>query len=48
MMKPVLQIDGSDADPCDGRPVIDPAKAVRNGAMLAAAVIFGWLTGPLT
>lgn len=41
MMKPVLRIDGTDANPCDGRPVIDWPKAIWNGGLLAIAVIGG-------
>ncbi len=41
MMKPVLRIDGSDATPCEGRPVVDWPKALWNGGLLAAALIGG-------
>ena len=41
MMKPVLRIDGTDADPCEGRPVIDWPKAIWNGGLLVVAVIGG-------
>lgn len=41
MMKPVLRIDGTDADPCNGRPVIDWPKAIWNGGLLTIAVVGG-------
>lgn len=41
MMKPVLRIDDTGANPCEGRPVIDWPKAVWNGGLLAIAVIGG-------
>lgn len=41
MMKPVLRIDGTDADPCEGRPVIDWPKAIWNGGLLVVAAIGG-------
>lgn len=41
MMKPVLRIDSRDANPCEGRPVIDWPKAVWNGGLLAVSVIAG-------
>lgn len=41
MMKPVMRIDGTDADPCDGRPVVDWPKAIWNGGLLAFAVVGG-------
>lgn len=41
MMKPVMRVDGTGASPCDGRPVLDPAKTAWNGAMLAGAVVLG-------
>ena len=40
MMKPVLRVDGSGACAVGGRPVLDPAKAAWNGAMLAATLLF--------
>ncbi len=41
MMKPVLRIDDTGANPCDGRPVIDWLKAIWNGGLLLVAVIGG-------
>lgn len=41
MMKPVLRIDGRDANPCEGRPVIDWPKAIWNGSLLAVSVVAG-------
>jgi len=52
MMKPVLRIDGTNASPLHGRPVIDWPKALWNGLMLAAAIIlcpifFSWSAAAL-
>jgi hypothetical protein len=44
MMKPVLRIDGTGADACSGRPIIDLPKAAWNGGMLAAALVLGPMT----
>ena len=41
MMKPVLRIDDTGANPCDGWPVIDWLKAIWNGGLLLVAVIGG-------
>ena len=41
MMKPVLRIDDTGANPCDGRPIIDWPKAIWNGGLLAIAVVGG-------
>ena len=41
MMKPVLRIDGTDADPCLGRPVLDLPKAAWNGLMFVTALVLG-------
>lgn len=37
-MKPVIRVDGSQADPCAGKPVLDVPKALWNGAMLAGSI----------
>jgi stearoyl-CoA desaturase (delta-9 desaturase) len=44
MMKPVARVDGRFACPVAGRPVLDPAKAAWNGAMLLATLL---LAAPL-
>lgn len=41
MMKPVMRIDDTGANPCDGQPVIDWPKAIWNGGLLAIAVVGG-------
>jgi stearoyl-CoA desaturase (delta-9 desaturase) len=41
MMKPVMRIDDTGANPCDGQPVIDWPKAIWNGGLLATAVVGG-------
>lgn len=41
MMKPVLRIDGADASPCDGVPVIDWPKALWNGCLIAITFACG-------
>lgn len=41
MMKPVLRVDGSDADPCQGRPVLDGPKAIWNGGLILIALVAG-------
>lgn len=41
MMKPVMRIDDTGANPCDGQPVIDWRKAIWNGGLLAIAVVGG-------
>lgn len=41
MMKPVLRIDGREANPCEGKPVIDWPKAAWNGCLLAVSVVAG-------
>ncbi len=41
MMKPVLRIDGTDANPCEGRQIIDWPKALWNGGMLLTALVGG-------
>src|SRR5262245_65794618 len=41
MMKPVLRVDGSNASPVDGRPILDIKKAVWNWSMIAAAASLG-------
>ncbi len=40
MMKPVLRVDGRDACPMSGSPVLDPAKALWNAIMLLGSAIF--------
>jgi fatty-acid desaturase len=40
MMKPVVRIDGRDACPISGSPVLDPAKALWNGIMLLGTILF--------
>lgn len=40
MMKPVLRINGVNACPISGRVIIDPPKALWNGSMLFATLIF--------
>jgi fatty-acid desaturase len=40
MMKPVLRVDGSAADPVMGKPIIDWPKALWNGGMLGATMLF--------
>ena len=47
MMAPVARVTGDDADPTAGRPKLDPAKALWNGAMLGGTVfvavpLFEW------
>jgi len=44
MMKPVLRVDGSNASPLDGRPILDIKKAVWNWSMISAAVFLGPFT----
>ena len=41
MMKPVLRVDGTDASATEGAPEFDPAKALWNGGMLLATLLFG-------
>ena len=41
MMKPVLRIDGTNASPTEGTPVIDWPKALWNGGLLAITIIGG-------
>jgi fatty-acid desaturase len=41
MMKPVLRVDGSNASAAEGTPEFDPAKALWNGGMLLATLLFG-------
>lgn len=41
MMKPVLRIDGANASPCEGAPVIDWPKALWNGGLLAITIVGG-------
>ncbi|MFA4951681.1 acyl-CoA desaturase [Brevundimonas sp.] len=41
MMKPVMRIEDTGANPCDGQPVIDWPKAIWNGGLLAIAVVGG-------
>lgn len=40
MMKPVIRIDGTSADAVLGTPELDPGKALWNGGMLLAVLIF--------
>lgn len=40
MMKPVMRIDGTGASAVKGRPVLDPAKAAWNGAMLLVTLLW--------
>ncbi len=41
MMKPVLRIDATGANPCEGKPVVDWPKAAWNGGMLGVALVGG-------
>ncbi len=41
MMKPVLRVDGRNANPCEGRPVLDCPKAVWNGCLIAVSLVAG-------
>lgn len=44
MMNGVFRVDGTTADPCEGRVIWSPVKSTWNTAMLGTAIVFGPMT----
>lgn len=47
MMKPVLRVDGKNANPVDGEVVLDPKKAIWNLGMIGSTIVLAPFTASL-